>query len=317
MARADGQERKRPTKEVASDKGSAGASTAAERGVRVLREPPRSTVLSLSPKVTRAFFGGDEAVPLADLAPAGFEDALDRSAADKVLIAERTVPNAQRQSSISVRSAHNPKGGSSPMKDRSEVAARLRRAREKEGFATAADFARRWQLNVTTYYHHENGRRDIRPEVARHYATLLNLPAGTLLYGERLHSNPDIPIVGYLVADGKVQAMPEQDVIVKSVPMIDTDGLVGLVVRGDDNYPVYRDGDVIFHQVLEPTNLSLDDIHGLECVIERDDGEVIVRQVSIQRDGRATLFAYNRQPQMDIQVVAAAPIEWVRKAPRR
>lgn len=227
-------------------------------------------------------------------------------------IADCTVPNAQPQS---IADLHPLVAKNDPgiMRSPNPVAIRLKRAREAAGYETAADFARAWQLNITTYNHHENGRRQINSAVAMQYAAILKLPAGTLLYGERLQSIAEIPIVGTIVADGKIQDMLANESIIKSVPMTDTDGLVGHIISGNDLYPVYRDSDVVFHQPLSSGRFSLEMLHGMECVCELADGQVLLRTISIQKDGLATLFAYHATPMFNQEIISASPVEVVQR----
>jgi len=47
---------------------------------------------------------------------------------------------------------------------------RLRLAREKAGFKTATDAAKRFSWSVTTYRAHENGQNGLKNENAERYA---------------------------------------------------------------------------------------------------------------------------------------------------
>lgn len=61
---------------------------------------------------------------------------------------------------------------------------KLRRARERAGFGTAADFAARFDLPETTYRSHENGNRKLTMEAARQYAAKLGNVSWLELLGE-------------------------------------------------------------------------------------------------------------------------------------
>lgn len=69
----------------------------------------------------------------------------------------------------------------------SQVADRLRQAREAAGYTSAAAFARAMNMLEATYRHHENGQRTPGPEQVRDYAKKLDVPYIWLLTGE---SNP-------------------------------------------------------------------------------------------------------------------------------
>jgi DNA-binding XRE family transcriptional regulator len=200
------------------------------------------------------------------------------------------------------------------MSDKTTVAKRLKRAREQAGYATAADFARAWNFNSTTYYHHENGRRDIRPDIAKRYAAILKLPAGMLLYGEQLQSVASVRIVGQIAATGQI-VLQSSGISAQSVVLPNASELVGLRVLGDDLYPAYRAGDVVFHRPLNAeSGFAISMLHGCECVVELEDGSILLRQIVVQSDGRATLIAYHAPPLINQTIVAAAPVEVVQRA---
>lgn len=65
----------------------------------------------------------------------------------------------------------------------SQIAIRLRTAREKAGFPTATDAANRFGWKPPTYLGHENGTRGIRVEAAREYAKAFKINPDWLLFG--------------------------------------------------------------------------------------------------------------------------------------
>jgi DNA-binding XRE family transcriptional regulator len=198
-----------------------------------------------------------------------------------------------------------------------DVANRLRRARIEAGWPSAIGFARAHGLNQTTYSHHENGRRQVSADVARMYARIFKLPAGTLLYGEQLHSIPRVRIVGRIGAEGKIEAMIRTEKQAQTVTLPDPADMVAHVVCGDDLYPAYRNGDVVLHRALDRSEFDLALMHGQECVVEMADGRVLLRQITVQPDGKATLICYHAPPQFDQKIVAAAPIEFVQRRMNR
>mgnify|MGYP001310902491 CR=1 FL=1 len=75
---------------------------------------------------------------------------------------------------------------------------RLRELRERAGFDTAADAARRFGWNENTYRSHENGARDISRKAAAKYAKAFGVAAGDILYPSdgdesRLRAEPLTP----------------------------------------------------------------------------------------------------------------------------
>jgi DNA-binding XRE family transcriptional regulator len=195
---------------------------------------------------------------------------------------------------------------------RQEVARRLREARVHAGFIRALHFAREVGVNNTTYYRHESGKSGIDRATARLYANALNLSASDLVSEEELHASGPIPIVGVIGAGGKIVAMDaaEETTIATSAEM------VGHIVHGNDLYPAYRHGDVVFCRPLNPKRFDPISIHGQECVCQLEDGGMILRQVIMQADGRATLIANGRDQMpalVGVNLVAAEPIEMIRR----
>lgn len=78
---------------------------------------------------------------------------------------------------------------------------KLKELREKAGFLTAADAARRYGWNENTYRSHENGTREISRKAAADYAEAFGVSAGWLLYADdstpspRTGSEPASPLV--------------------------------------------------------------------------------------------------------------------------
>lgn len=177
------------------------------------------------------------------------------------------------------------------------------------GYETPAEFVRAHGLNPTTYYHHENGHRDISRDAAELYAKLLRIPAGALLYGE-LHPGQRVAIVGRIGAGGKAEAVAENN----HVAWPDAERFVAHEVSDTDLYPAYRPGDVIFHLPLRSySDRELALLHGLECLVDLDSGGRYLRQISVQADGRVTLIAYQAPPILNQRLRAAAPVEMVRR----
>lgn len=196
------------------------------------------------------------------------------------------------------------------------VSGRLRRARLRAGYSTAMAFAESIGVNPTTYHHHEMGRRSVTLPSARLYAQHLKLAPSSLIFGEHLQLTVPIPIVGTLGASGKVTPVTtEAGKQRRTVSPPDMRDMVGTEMEGEDVYSIYRQGDVIFHRPLRPECFTRDDLerlHGLECIVQVRDGATVVRKVSVQSNGLATLIAYNAAPPMlDQPIAAGAPVEIV------
>lgn len=90
--------------------------------------------------------------------------------------------------------------------------------------------------------------------------------------------------------------------------------LIAIKVQGASLLPVYRAGDVLIGA--KRTGANVDNLIGLECIVETDTGQRVVRFLTRgQMRGRYTLRSANpANPDIpDAKVVWAAAIEWVRR----
>jgi hypothetical protein len=187
---------------------------------------------------------------------------------------------------------------------------RLKRARKMQGYQTAADFASEHGFKKTTYQHHENGLRELRADVATLYDRLLNLPAGTLLYGGQLPTMPPVFIVGSVRDNGRIDPVAGSVGKRAVVKLPEPTNLVGLTIESDDLLN-YRRGDRVFYRATE--RYSLESLHGLECVIELEDGTKLIRQLVFHSEDSVILVAPNKMPMTGQRVVNASPIEMVQR----
>jgi len=230
-----------------------------------------------------------------------------------------------------------------------ERAQRLKRIRGSRGYRSATAFAETHGLNKVTYHHHENGRRRLGVESARLYATILQISVEELLYGGALQPKVRIPIIGTLVDGGRVQAMPvpaphgpdapplypdhrNGDIAIaapaprrrrsamptlRSGPAVeqpDFSAMRVIVVADMSMYPAYRQGDMLFFRAMTPQRTLDKRLHGVECVVMLTDGRILVRTVTIQIDGKATLIGYSTPPIFDAEITEAARVEWCKRA---
>jgi DNA-binding XRE family transcriptional regulator len=196
-------------------------------------------------------------------------------------------------------------------------ARRLQDLRERAGYRSAAEAARAVGANIVTFQHHENGRRPISRHAAHTYGRFFNVPGGYILYGERLHDNPLVPIVGFIGPAGAIQqTAPEAELQFVPAPNSQTRNLVAITVIARDLWPGYSVGDTAFYS-RKTLDADIDKaaVDGRECVIARDDGSLDLRYVTVNGNGRATLLAYSGKPEVDVIVRHAAPILWVQKRP--
>lgn len=69
------------------------------------------------------------------------------------------------------------------------IAGRLKFARIKAGFSSAAEFANKYSISYITYSQHESGKRNLSPELILKYADHTNVDASWLLTGQEPNIN--------------------------------------------------------------------------------------------------------------------------------
>lgn len=195
--------------------------------------------------------------------------------------------------------------------DLSTPGGRLRFARERLGFLSVPAFCRYFRVNKNTYFSHESGHRALNAESAKRYAAIFSVTPQWLLYGSELNDDGPVSIVGVIQsgAGGKIRPMAQSIV----APPVDQNAMEGMLVEGNDLYPAYRDGDMVFTRKLDQEGFDLNSVHGMECVVQTEAGDRFLRQVTAQADGRATLIGYNAPPVFNVAVVAAEPVLMVRR----
>lgn len=125
-----------------------------------------------------------------------------------------------------------------------------------------------------------------------------------------------VPIVGYVGAGSEVFPIDDH---AKGAGIDDTERppgeeeeVVGVIVRGDSMFPVYRDGDILFYGrtlTREPHILN-----GQECVVRLTDGRSFVKLVkTVRRSKRFTLSSWNAPDIEDAEIDWAAPVKWVKR----
>jgi phage repressor protein C with HTH and peptisase S24 domain len=193
---------------------------------------------------------------------------------------------------------------------------RLKLARERAKFADATTAARRFHWAIPTYLAHENGSRGFSVERARDYARAFKVNAAWLLTGEGSpSSNPKVPVSGYVGAGAVIYAADES-IGPGGIEEVDLPpGMYGdylaFKVRGDSNYPAYRDSEIIF---VKKEGGPPDEFVNRECVLQTVDGRRLLKTLTQgSKRGHFTLISFTAPPMVDEQVEWAAPVEWTRK----
>ena len=203
-----------------------------------------------------------------------------------------------------------------------DSADRLRAARERAGFATAADGARRLNVPVATYSGHENGSRGLKREVAARYAKAFGVTPEWLLFGsgtsDFLHEgHPAIETEPSLIVVYDVQASAGPGSFVddyeavasrlsfppdylRHITTTSPENLAILSVTGNSMTPSLNHGDVVMVDMTK-TDASYDGIFVL-----RVDGLLKVKRVRPARDRESVVLMSDNPRVPDVTVPADA-----------
>lgn len=124
-----------------------------------------------------------------------------------------------------------------------------------------------------------------------------------------------VPLLGFVGAGAQMFAF---DVHAGDEPLEEiqrpdgaTDETVAVQVRGDSMKPAYKDGDVLYYDQQE--NGGLEHLVGDECVVRLADGRTFVKELRMT-GGRYWLYSHNAEPMLDVSIIWAAKVKWVKKA---
>lgn len=195
---------------------------------------------------------------------------------------------------------------------------RLRKARERAGFRSAAEFAKTYDLTESAYRHKENGTREISVLDAKNFSRLLSKKLGPtitwayILNGELPAEETFANLVGYVGAGARIFPFDDDYAFepIQAPPGLPSPQAA--IVRGDSNEPVYRDGDILYFagSTTAPATLI-----GHDCMVQITDGP---RQVKQLRRGKARgfyrLYSYATDTESDdVHLDWVAPVRWVQK----
>lgn len=187
---------------------------------------------------------------------------------------------------------------------------RLRQARIDAGWTEAAEAARRFGWNLSTYRAHENGQNPIPRTRAPEYARAFRVSPEWLLLGTGDGRRRPVPLVGYIGAGAEVYALDDGGSLddIDAPPGIGPEA-VAVQVRGSSMYPRYMDGDVLIYDA----HTTLAKADGQECVVALTDGRRFVKIVRAEGRGVATLESWNAPPIRSVAVEWVGLIKWVKR----
>jgi hypothetical protein len=197
-------------------------------------------------------------------------------------------------------------------------ATRLKRVRTTAGFEQGTEAARRFGWPIPTYLGHENGMRGFGVGRARAYAEAFKVDAGWLLTGEGANNSANcarVPLAGYVGNGGVVYLADGARAIggplVVDLPSAIYDDYAVFKVRGEGNFPAYRDNEIILaRKGSEPAHKHLN----RECVVRTLGGLSLLRTLKPgSQDGLYYLLSSRGEAMVDAEVFTAWPVEWTRK----
>lgn len=191
-----------------------------------------------------------------------------------------------------------------------EIHHRLRFARERAGFKSAAVAAKALEVPYGTYSGHENGLRGIKTEELIYYAKRFGVSVGWLLTGEGPTEGMSVPIVGLVGADpeGAILFSTSQGELGQA-PLVPgaTTKTVAVEVRGSSMQGIAENGSLVYYNDRHDPPTA--DLIGQVCVVGLEDGRVLIKR--LMRGGRRNTFdllSFTGANLKDQRVLWAAPV---------
>jgi transcriptional regulator with XRE-family HTH domain len=191
---------------------------------------------------------------------------------------------------------------------------RLREARVSRGFRSAAEAARQFRWNITSYQQAENGTRPPTRDKITEYARNFRVSVSWLLTGDGTPEEIEIrtvPFLGHIDQDSgfllQIDGSAESDV---PAPPGATEFTVAIRARGGGR--IIRDGALLYFE--NRRQLATDEMIGKLCVVAIDEDRIVVRRVEPgTKTGHYNLFTFVETPTAEVQPLWAAEIIWIRQ----
>lgn len=175
------------------------------------------------------------------------------------------------------------------------------------GILTAAAVARHIGVQGPRITEIRQGKRRIQP---REMPILVNLL--------KMEGRSEVPVVGCVGAGGEIvfedaYHRGEGMYDVHPMPGMDTNGLIGLEVRGDSMWPVFRDGYIVFIK-RDGWDRVEDDALTDWAVCRIDDGRTLLKEIRQSHvPGHYDLTSQNAPPIENVKLIWATPVQGHRK----
>lgn len=198
-----------------------------------------------------------------------------------------------------------------------DIDERLKFARERRGYTSAAEAARALGVPYGTYSGHESGLRGIKRKDVKRYAEFFRVPVAWLETGEGSPAALSVPIVGVAGASADGAISYEFDAgELGEAPMMPgaSPRSVAVEVSGDSLRGIAEDGWLVYYD--ERREPLTEDLFGLLCVVGLEDGRTLIKTPYAGRaPGLFDLESTNAPTLRDVAVSWAARV--VSIVPRR
>jgi len=184
---------------------------------------------------------------------------------------------------------------------------RLKLARERAGYESAAEAARKFGWPEARYRHHENGQRNFRKDSAVIYGRAFKVSPEWLMFGKD-GSPSEVSVFGYVGAGHEILTNDDGELDVIEPPPGVGPSAIAVIVRGNSMWPRYFEGDMLIYD----GHTTPARANGQECVVALEDGRHLVKTVRF-RNNIVTLESYNAPPIEDAQIQWVAPIKWIKR----
>lgn len=196
---------------------------------------------------------------------------------------------------------------------------RIRRLRKALGGETQAQFAARMGVDQSTVSKWESGKQEPESKYWDAIASLEEDPGDDFDGAGNVEParNPlftMVPVRGYVGAGAEVH-IQDRGSSLDAVNYIKAPKGFGAVeafiVRGDSMTPAYNDGDTIY---VSEADVRLPISQVGDYLVQLADDRMFLKRVHPSTTGRYTLISLNGPPIVDVEVVRAAKVRYVRKA---
>lgn len=191
---------------------------------------------------------------------------------------------------------------------------RLRWAREQHGkYDSATEAARAFGWAVSTYLGHENGDRNPSRAAAKRYARVYRVRWEWILEGEGSPTGKteEARLVGYVEGAGQVRLYDDGQLRTVELPPGGNPTTVAIEIRGGSMRGIADSGWLFYFD--EERRPPTDELLGKLCVLELDNGDVLIRTLQPGRKkNRYDLESATEPTLRDKHVVWAARITWIK-----